>query len=66
MFGLGWMELFLLVLLLALVFGAGTTGRLLGRIFAVKRKVGETRSRFTNLLNPLSFFRSQDKNDPPA
>ena len=66
MFGLGWLEIGLLVLVLVLLFGVGPSGRILGRLFGTYTRVNDAKRRFTSSFNPLSFLRSDDPKDPPA
>lgn len=64
MFGLGWLEIGLLLLVVVLLFGVGPSGRVLGRLFGTYRRVDETRRRLRDTLNPMSYLRP-DRRDPP-
>ena len=57
MFGLGYLEIALIVLLLIVFFGGYRTGRGLGKTYGAYQKVNGFRQ---ILKNPLSFF-SKDK-----
>jgi len=66
MFGLGWMEIGLLFLLLVLVFGAGTAGSIAGRLFGTAQKVNSIKSGLFNpadLLSRLTGFSGPKKKD---
>jgi len=66
MFGLGWMEIALLVAVVVMLFGVGPSGRLLGRLFGTYRKVSGVKDQVRSSLNPLNYLRPDDRDDPPA
>lgn len=53
MFGLGYLEIALIVLLLIILFGGHRTGRGLGKTYGAYQKVNNFRQ---ILRNPLGFF----------
>ncbi len=62
MFGLGYLEIAILVLLLCLVFGADKTGHLIGRFFQTKRRVEDATASVKRSFNPLGLFgRNHDR-----
>jgi len=63
MFGLGWMEISLLLLVLVLCFGVGPSGRVLGRLFGTYRKVNTARQQLKGSFNPLKYLQPKQKND---
>ena len=67
MFGLGWMEISLLVVVLVLVFGPGKAGNLLGKAFGTLRKVDRVKQEVRAAVDPLNYIKpSQEKNSEPA
>lgn len=63
MFGLGWMEISLLLLVLVLIFGAGPSSQLLGKLFGTYRKVNAAKQQLTGSFNPLSYLHPKSKDD---
>lgn len=63
MFGLGWMEISLLLVVLVLIFGVGPSTRLLGRVFGTYRKVNDAKQQLTGSFNPLSYLNPKSKDD---
>jgi Sec-independent protein translocase protein TatA len=61
MFGFGYLEIGLVVLLLALLFGAERTGKILRQVFGTYRQVDETRQQLKSSFNLTSLFRRGDK-----
>ncbi|ORJ62477.1 Sec-independent protein translocase subunit TatA/TatB [Geothermobacter hydrogeniphilus] len=53
MFGLGWMEIGILVLILVLVFGPGRAGAMAGKIFGTVKKVDEAKR---SVLSPTGLL----------
>jgi len=66
MFGLGWMEISLLLAVLVMLFGVGPSGRILGRLFGTYRKVNDVKQQVRSSFNPLNYLKRNDRNDPPA
>lgn len=66
MFGLGWMEIGILVLILVLVLGPGRAGAMAGKIFGTVKKVDEAKR---NMLSPSGllerFIGGRDSGDKP-
>jgi hypothetical protein len=67
MFGLGWMEISLL-LILVLIFGVGPSSQVLGRLFGTYRKVNEAKRSLKGSFNPLNYLSpkqsSKHENNP--
>lgn len=63
MFGLGWMEIALLLLVLVMLFGVGPSSRLLGRLFGTWRKVNDVKSQVRGAANPLNYLKLDDPKD---
>ena len=62
MFGLGYLEIGILVLLLCLVFGADKTGQLIGRFFQTKRRIEDATGNVKRSFSPLGLFgRNHDR-----
>jgi len=53
MFGLGWMEIAILALILVLIFGPGRAGALAGKIFGTVKKVDDAKR---SLLSPTGLM----------
>jgi len=56
MFGLGWMEISLLLVVLVLIFGIGPSSQLLGKLFGTYRKVNNARQQLKGSINPLNLL----------
>jgi len=63
MFGLGWMEIALLLLVLVMLIGVGPSSRLIGRLFGTWRKVNDVKSQVRSAANPLNFLKPDDPKD---
>ena len=57
MFGLGYLEIALIIVILIILFGGRRVGRTLGKTYGTYRKVEETKRKFS-LLNLLGFDKS--------
>jgi len=66
MFGLGWMEIALLLLVLVLIFGVGPSTQLLGRLFGTYRKVNNAKQQLTGSFNPLTYLKPGGHDDNSA
>jgi Sec-independent protein translocase protein TatA len=64
MFGLGWMEISLLLLVLVLCVGIGPSSRMLGRLFGGYRKVNAAKQQLKGSFNPLNYLQPRQKDDP--
>ena len=64
MFGLGYYEIGLVILLLVVLLGGRRAGWLLGKSFGFYRKVDNTRREVRNSLNPLSHLKSVTRGKP--
>lgn len=63
MFGLGLLEIGLLVGLLILLFGSDRVFGIAGRLFKGYRQVNTVKEKLRRPFNPLDFFNPKDK-DP--
>ena len=63
MFGLGLIEIALLIGLLVLLFGARPVGRMLDKGLRAHRSWQKAKGEVTGRLNPLSFFDRKEKKD---
>jgi len=64
MFGLGWMEIALLVVVLVLVFGPGRAGNLLGQAFGAIKKVDRAKQQVRDSVNPLNYLKPDEAGKP--
>jgi len=61
MFGLGYTEIALLLVLLVLLFGGRSTGRMLGKAFGLYRDVEDTRSELRRQFSLSSLLHRDRK-----
>lgn len=69
MFGLGWLEIIILVVLLVLVFGADNVAAIAGRLFGTAQKVNSVKRDLTNpasWLTRLTGDKKSNQQDPPS
>ncbi|HKI51303.1 MAG TPA: hypothetical protein VJ995_04465 [Geothermobacteraceae bacterium] len=64
MFGLGWMEISLLLVVLVLIFGIGPSSQLLGKLFGTYRKVNDAKQQLTGSFHPLSLLNRTNPERP--
>jgi Sec-independent protein translocase protein TatA len=66
MFGLGYLEIGVLLLVLILLFGGRRTGTCLGKAFGLYRKVEDTKQDMKRQFSPINLIRTaredQEKN----
>jgi hypothetical protein len=63
MFGLGWMEISLLLVVLVLIIGVGPSSQLLGKLFGTYRKVNSAKQQLTGSFNPLTYLKPGGHDD---